>query len=124
MELFGIGPLELIFIILLALVIFGPKDLQKAGKTMGKWLYKLTQSDMWKTITQASKKLKTLPGELVREAGVEELQQAVAPLQSDLQKVKQAGHKVVDTRLGESWLVEPDDAVKEIPSMPKEETIK
>jgi Sec-independent protein translocase protein TatA len=63
MELFGIGPLELIFIILLALVIFGPKDLQKAGKTMGKWLYKLTQSDMWKTITQASKKLKTLPGE-------------------------------------------------------------
>ena len=58
MDIFGIGPLELVFIFLLILIIFGPRDIQKAGKTIGQSLAKVVRSDTWKTITQASKKLK------------------------------------------------------------------
>ena len=36
MEFLGIGPSELIFVFIIALIILGPKDMQKAGKTIGK----------------------------------------------------------------------------------------
>ena len=32
MNIFGIGPLEIVFILILVIIIFGPKDLEKAGK--------------------------------------------------------------------------------------------
>ena len=108
MEIFGIGPLELLFIALLAIIIFGPKDLQKAGRTLGQWLRKLVQSDTWKTVTQASRKIKTLPNDLMREAGMEEVQQTIAPLQAELRKVRAAGRKPADARLIESWIAEPE----------------
>ena len=35
MEILGIGPMELFFIVLLAMIILGPKDMVKAGRTLG-----------------------------------------------------------------------------------------
>jgi sec-independent protein translocase protein TatA len=35
MEIFGIGPLELLVIGLVAMVVFGPKKLPELGKTLG-----------------------------------------------------------------------------------------
>jgi sec-independent protein translocase protein TatB len=74
MELFGIGPLELVFIMLLAMIIFGPKDIVNTGKTVGKSLNKLVRSDTWKTINQSSRELKNLPARLMRETGLDELE--------------------------------------------------
>jgi len=77
MEILGIGPLELLFIILLALIILGPKDMEKTGKSIGRGLTKLVKSDTWKTVRQASEKVKSLPTELMREAGMEEMKQSL-----------------------------------------------
>ena len=73
MEIFGIGPFEFLLIMLLALVILGPRDMQKIGKSIGVALNKLVKSDTWKTVRQASEKLKTLPNDLMREAELDEL---------------------------------------------------
>jgi sec-independent protein translocase protein TatB len=74
MEIFGIGPLEFLLIMLLALIILGPRDMEKMGKTIGQTLNKLVKSDTWKSVRQASEKMKTLPNELMREAELDELQ--------------------------------------------------
>jgi Sec-independent protein translocase protein TatA len=74
MNIFGIGPLEIVFILILVIIIFGPKDLEKAGKTIGKTLYQLIRSDTWKTINQTSREIKNMPNRLMREAGLDELQ--------------------------------------------------
>lgn len=73
MEFLGVGPLELLFIVFIALIILGPKDMEKTAKTIGKGLNQLVRSDTWKTVTEASRKLRTLPNELMREANLEEL---------------------------------------------------
>ncbi len=75
MDIFGIGPLELVFIFILVIIIFGPKDLMKTGKTIGKSMNKFIRSDTWKTINQTTQELKNLPNRLMREAGLEELEQ-------------------------------------------------
>jgi len=71
MEILGVGPQELIFIIVIALIILGPKDMQKAGKTVGKWLNTLMRSDGWKIFQQTSRELRNLPTNLMREANMD-----------------------------------------------------
>ncbi len=72
MEILGIGPLELIFIILIALILLGPKDMAKAGRTIGRFLRRIVTSDEWRTMQQASRELSRLPNRLIRDAGLEE----------------------------------------------------
>jgi sec-independent protein translocase protein TatB len=74
MEFLGVGPSELIFIVIIALIILGPKDMQKAGKTIGKWMRSIVTSDGWKMFQQTSREIQTLPNRLMREAN-EELNQ-------------------------------------------------
>ena len=77
MDFLGIGPLELLFIFIIALIIFGPKDIVKAGQTAGKFLRKIVTSAGWQTVQQTSRELRNLPNRLVREAGLDELQDEV-----------------------------------------------
>lgn len=71
MEILGIGPSELLFIIIIALIVLGPKDMQKAGKSIGRWLNDLVRSDGWKAFQQTSKEIRTLPTKLMRDANME-----------------------------------------------------
>ena len=74
MEFLGIGPSELIFIVIIAIIILGPKDMQKAGKTVGRWLNQFVRSDGWKALQRASREIRNLPTNLMREANLEEFQ--------------------------------------------------
>src|SRR5262245_27963271 len=71
MEILGISPQELLFIIIIALIVLGPKDMQKAGRTIGRWLNQLVKSDGWKAFQQTSRELRSLPTNLMREANME-----------------------------------------------------
>jgi sec-independent protein translocase protein TatB len=82
MEFLGVGPSELLFIIIIALIVLGPKDMQKAGRSLGKWLRKIVTSDGWKLFQQTSREIQTLPNRLMREAAFDELKD----LQKDLKQ--------------------------------------
>jgi sec-independent protein translocase protein TatB len=82
MEFLGIGPSELLFIIIIALIVLGPRDMQKAGRTIGKWLRKIITSDGWKLFQQTSREIQTLPNRLMREAALDELKD----IQKDLKQ--------------------------------------
>ena len=71
MEILGIGASELVFIVIVALIVLGPKDMQKAGKTIGKFLRDMVTSDGWKMFQKTSNELRTLPNRLMREANDE-----------------------------------------------------
>jgi hypothetical protein len=73
MEILGIGPLELLFILLIALIILGPGDMVKAGLTLGRFLRKIITSPEWRTIQKASREFRNLPNRLMREASIEDL---------------------------------------------------
>ena len=68
MEILGIGAPELIFIVIIALIVLGPKDMQKAGRTIGKWLRDTVTSDSWKLFQQTTRELRNLPNRLMRDA--------------------------------------------------------
>ena len=82
MEFLGIGPEELFFIILIALIVLGPKDMVKAGRTIGRFLRTLATSPTWRTIQQTSRDLRYLPNRLMREAGLEDLKESLPESQA------------------------------------------
>lgn len=71
MEILGIGFSELVFILLIAIIILGPRDMQKAGRTIGRWLNQLVRSDGWKVFQKTSSEIRNLPRNLMREANME-----------------------------------------------------
>lgn len=95
MELLGVGPLEFLFIILIALIVLGPNDMIKAGRTIGKFLRNLFMSQGWRTIRETSRDLKYLPNKLMREAGLEEpLKEISEDLNKDIQEIDQDLKKI------------------------------
>jgi sec-independent protein translocase protein TatB len=72
MDILGVGPLELLFILIIALIVLGPKDMVNAGRTIGRFLRKVVTSDTWRMVQNTSRDLRTLPNTLIRQAGLEE----------------------------------------------------
>lgn len=79
MEIFGIGPLELLLVLLLALALVGPRDMGKHARGVGRALRRLYRSEEWAAVQQASRNLRSLPSRLAREAELEELDAAPRP---------------------------------------------
>jgi sec-independent protein translocase protein TatB len=90
MEILGIGPSELVFIVIIAIIVLGPRDMQKAGRSIGKWLRKVVTSDGWKLFQQTSREIQTLPNRLMREAALDELRQTQQELKQPLSVDSQA----------------------------------
>jgi Sec-independent protein translocase protein TatA len=76
MEVLGIGPLELLFIIVIIIVVIGPKDIQRTMRGIGRGLNSLYKSESWKAFNEVSRELRTLPNRLARDAELEELDKA------------------------------------------------
>jgi len=99
MDFLGVGPLEFFLILLLALLLFGPHDMVKAGKTLGRWLRRLVTSPTWRAVQETSREITHLPNRLMREAGIEELEEelketeqgAQRAIEESLREVEQAG---------------------------------
>jgi len=68
MDFLGIGPLELMLILVIALIVLGPNDMVKAGRTIGRFMRKVATSSTWQEV----RKIRYLPNKLMREAGLEE----------------------------------------------------
>ena len=79
MDILGIGAPELVFILIIAIIVLGPKDMQKAGRTLGRWLNQLIRSDGWRVFQRTSAELRSLPRNLMREANIE-----MAEMEKDL----------------------------------------
>ena len=94
MEILGIGPSELVFIVVIALIVLGPRDMQKAGRTIGTWLRRVVTSDGWKLFQQTSREIQTLPNRLMREAALDELKNA----QQDLSKTLEVDQNPAEQR--------------------------
>lgn len=108
MEILGIGPLELLFILLIALIVLGPGDMVKAGRTLGRFLRKIVSSPEWRTVQKASRELRYLPNRLMREANVEDLSKDLADINKIGSQLK-SDIKKVDADLT-SWTTPPDQA--------------
>lgn len=79
MNIFGIGTLEIVIILLIGLLVLKPDDLEKTGRTIGQWINKVTRSEGWTAIRSISKEVRGLPARLAREAELDSLKDQLDP---------------------------------------------
>jgi sec-independent protein translocase protein TatB len=77
MDFLGIGPLELIIVFIIILLILGPNEMVKTGKTIGEIVRKISRSDEWKGLNKISREIRTLPNRLAREAELDHLKEEI-----------------------------------------------
>jgi Sec-independent protein translocase protein TatA len=73
MNIFGIGPLEIVFVLIIGILVLGPEGMIEAGRKLGKFLRSIIHSSWWKNIRQGVNEIQHLPQRLIREAELEEL---------------------------------------------------
>jgi Sec-independent protein translocase protein TatA len=77
-DFLGIGPLEFALILVLALIIIGPREMVRAARTFGDFLRRLMMSDAWRAMQRARSELRTLPNRLARESGIREFERELS----------------------------------------------
>jgi Sec-independent protein translocase protein TatA len=73
MNIFGIGPLEILFVLIIGILVLGPEGMISAGRKLGKFLRSIIHSDWWQNIRRGISEIQYLPQRLIREAELEEL---------------------------------------------------
>jgi Sec-independent protein translocase protein TatA len=86
MDIFGIGPTELAFIILIALILLGPKEMEKTGRAIGRFLRDMTKSEGWRAFRDTSRELRNIPNRLMREANLEDLEKDIGKIGKEVEE--------------------------------------
>ena len=73
MNIFGIGPLEIVFVLIIGILVLGPDGMISAGRKMGKFMRSIIKSIWWQNIRKGVSEIQYLPQRLMREAELEEL---------------------------------------------------
>lgn len=122
MEILGVGVPEVAFIVLIALILLGPKDMIAAGRTIGGALRKFLTSPTWLAMRRTGEELQQLPTKLVRDAGLADLQDEVKGITNqikplDLKKTFDEAN-VFDARTQTTQPKEPVDPVPAPANLP------
>jgi Sec-independent protein translocase protein TatA len=72
MKVFNLGIGEIFFILLLVMIIFGPKSLVKTAREAGIFLRKVTKSPYWQEVWATRRELEEIPKMIAKEAQLNE----------------------------------------------------
>ncbi len=72
MQIFGVGILELIFILIIAIVLLGPEGMLKTARGLAKTIRKIVRSPVWSMLMDTQREIREMPTRIIREAGLEE----------------------------------------------------
>jgi len=98
MEVFNIGPLELLVILVLVILMFGPQDIVNFAHKAGHWIYNLKKSEFWQDLMGTTKQIQEFPQKIMKEAELEETMKEIdalnqSMLNSDLSRNKKLVNK-------------------------------
>ncbi len=96
MDILGIGIPEIIFILIIMLIVMGPNDMVKMGRTIGKLVRRVMLSDTWQAVRKTSQELREIPTRFVREAGLDELEQIQKELKADVKNIGEIQNELKD----------------------------
>jgi sec-independent protein translocase protein TatB len=90
MEIFGIGPLEFLFIFIIAIIVLGPKGMVEAAREAGKFIRKIIRSPIWRDVVDTSREIREFPRKIAHEAGIEkDLEDLRRSTQGTMKEIRQ-----------------------------------
>ncbi len=66
MNIFGIGPLEIVFVLIIGILVLGPEGMIEAGRKLGKFMRSIIKSTWWQNIRKGVSEIQYLPQRLMQ----------------------------------------------------------
>jgi Sec-independent protein translocase protein TatA len=77
MNILGIGIPELIIIFIVAMIVLGPGNMVKTATQASAAIKKLLNSEMWRSMVNSTKEIRTIQGQIMKETGLPETIQSL-----------------------------------------------
>ena len=113
MRIFNVGIREVILLLVIMLLVFGPRQMQENARNLAKWIRKLVRSETWRTFLGLVDDVNTIKEEVIRESGIREVQDSLRGVNRQLGEI--------DADLRRTDLSGPDPAEAETPADGKEQ---
>ncbi|MFZ3079044.1 MAG: Sec-independent protein translocase subunit TatA/TatB [Bellilinea sp.] len=114
MEIFGVGILEVILILVIAVIVLGPEGMVKAAQSIGRFMRKVIKSPIWAQLMDTQRELRDMPTRLVREAGLEE---DIKELKKTQQELRNVDIKATAAKAARALVDEPTIAPPTAPTL-------
>lgn len=86
MQVFNVGALEVLFILILAFIVLGPKKAIKTARDIGAWIRNVVRSPIWRDIVHTSSEIREFPKKVMDDADLSNL---MAELDLTTEEVKE-----------------------------------
>ena len=87
MRIFNVGIREVILLLVIMLILFGPRQMQENARNLAKWIRKLVRSDTWRTFLGLVDDVNTIKEEVIRESGIREVQDSLRGVNRQLGEI-------------------------------------
>jgi Sec-independent protein translocase protein TatA len=71
MQIFNLGLLEIVFIVLLAFIVLGPQKAVEEAGNLGRWIRKIVKSPFWRDLISTSKDIKDIPRKIMDDVEIQ-----------------------------------------------------
>lgn len=119
MNIFGIGPLEIVFVLIIGILVLGPEGMISAGRKLGKFMRSIIRSNWWQNVRKGVNEIQYLPQRLMREAELEELNELRNLTKESFPKI--GGENLLDTSSWSGSSTPPSKPVENESSLTEEE---
>ncbi len=77
MRIFNVGIREVILLLVIMLILFGPRQMQENARNLAKGIRKFVRSDTWRTFLGLVGDVNTIKDEVIRESGIQDIQDSL-----------------------------------------------
>ena len=77
MRIFNVGIREVLLLLLIMLLLFGPRQMQENARKLAKGIRRLVRSDTWRTFLGLYDDMNNIKEEVIRESGIREVQDSL-----------------------------------------------
>ena len=103
MRIFNVGIREVMALLVIMLILFGPKQMQSNARKTAQWIRRMVHSDTWRSFLGVVNDVNAIKDDVIRESGIQEVQDSLRGINRDLSQMDRELHQS-----GEQ-LFKPDD---------------
>ncbi len=87
MRIFNVGIREVILLLVIMLILFGPRQMQENARNLAKGIRKFVRSDTWRTFLGLVGDVNTIKDEVIRESGIQDIQESLRGVNRGLNEI-------------------------------------
>lgn len=87
MRIFNVGIREVLLLLLILLILFGPRQLQENARKLARGIQRFVRSDAWRSFLGIYDDVNSIKDQVIRESGIREVQDSLRGVNRQLQEM-------------------------------------